>query len=858
MSTSEALYSKKPEYIVLEISFGCKLLLCGMYRPPKAGHMSAFFDLVGNLLPTYSDVLIVGDFNVDLSTYRVFFDKTQLKSLVNDLNLSILPLEPTFHLPTSESWLDLLICNDITKVREFGQVNVAGISYHDLIYIELCLKVKSNFIKGVKCVRDFKNINEIKLKQDIQSVTWDDVLLVDDISTKVSVFSNEINILFDKHVPEKNIKIKKNPCPWIDAQIKSIMKDRDKLYSRYVKTKDPIVWENYRRLRNQVKRILRDSRNRHFNSLLRPDKQCKDIWNVINSQGVGKKEKTNVDVVVQLNDLNRYFCGVNNRVDEELSDYYRTQRGVFCNIESPFVFTATCKEEVQKMMFDISSNAVGDDGIHIRFLKLIFNEISDVLCHIFNYSLEFSVYPSQWKKSLVLPLPKSKTPSECKDYRPINLLSVLGKVLDKIVYNQICKYVNLNNILDKYQSGYRSHFSTQTALIKITDDIRRTLDNKKVCLLMLLDFSRAFDSVNHKLLLSILESYNFEKSVLKWFTDYLSDRQQRVKTQAGNISEWRSNSVGVPQGSTLSALLFSLYINKIGSSLIFCNYMMYADDMQLYIDCNINSVDDAVRSMNADLTTLHQWCTSHGLQLNISKCKPILFGSSRMLPLVEANNLTPLLINNVQLNLETNIVNLGLRMCNDLSWRMQVDSVYRKVFQCLYKFKRLCFNPPTHIKKLMVTSLILPIFDYANVAYCDLNNELTNKLQKAQNACIRYIYSLAWDQHVTPYYKDLGLLKIKERIELNVLKLSVKVHKHKKPEYLYDSYCKMSNVHMKNTRYAGITLQLPIHRTVMYNRSFHVTSIRLINFMEKEVRQNKDESDAVLLRKYKMKLLDRY
>jgi hypothetical protein len=412
--------------------------------------------------------------------------------------------------------------------------------------------------------------------------------------------------------------------------------------------------------------------------------------------------------------------------------------------------------------------------------------------------------------------------------------------------------------LDKYQSGYRSHYSTQTALVKITDDIRHSIDNRKVCLLMLLDFSRAFDSVNHNLLLSILESYNFCIPVVNWFRNYLSGRHQRVKTQTGNLSEWLCNGVGVPQGSTLSALLFSLYINKIGSSIIFCNYMMYADDMQLYINCNINNVNDAVGYMNADLVKLYKWCNDHGLQLNISKCKPILFGSSRMLPFINLDNLTPLMINNVQLNLESTIVNLGLRMSNDLSWRVQVDNVYRKVFQCLYKFKRLCFNPPIHIRKLMVTSLVLPIIDYANVAYCDLNNELTDRLQKAQNACIRYIYKLPWDQHVTPYYKELGLLKIKERMEFNVLKLAVKVHKYKQPEYLFERYTRLSNVHVRNTRFANITLQLPIHRTVVYNKSFHVSSIRLFNFLERELRDGDNESDYALIRKFKVKLLERY
>lgn len=220
------------------------------------------------------------------------------------------------------------------------------------------------------------------------------------------------------------------------------------------------------------------------------------------------------------------------------------------------------------------------------------------------------------------------------------------------------------------------------------------------------------------------------------------------------------------------------------------------------------------------------------------------------------DDMDSLTINGTMLNYESSVLNLGLRINRNLTWIEQVNHVHNKVFQCLYQFKKLCFDPPTFIRKNLVLSLIMPYFDYAISAYCDLNNELTNKLQKAQNACIRYIFKLRLDDHVTPYYKELKWLKINERREFNVLTLAYKVIKYKTPEYLHENYVTMDNVHLRNTRFGANVLQFPIHRTVIYTKSFHVMSIRLLNGLETNIKESENEKS--FSRKLKIKLLERY
>lgn len=856
LATSQASYCKKPEYIILEISSGWKLLLCIVYSPPKVGHIDEFFQKVGDLIPLYDHLVILGDFNVNLHGNRVFPEKTQFMNLVDSLNLNIVPLLPTYHLPNSDTWLDLIIVKDLATVKDSGQSAISGLSYHDLIFVQLNLKLRASIKKDYINVRDFKNVDITKLKSECSLINWENLFAATNINIKVNIFCNKLLLLYDSYVPERRIFTNKNPCPWITENLRILMKQRNNLYKRYVRTKDPVTWENYRVLRNDVKRRIRDARNKHFEDTFNSDLSSKVLWKVVKAQGAGKESKKLLDPVVDLDSLNGFFCGIDNTIDNTLIQHYNSLREPNLEVDLCFYFNEVNADSVFKAISQITSNSIGSDGIHIKFLRLIFDEIKYVLCHLFNFSLANSIYPDQWKMSLILPLPKVPDPSDYKHYRPINILCVLGKIFDKLVFQQVRSFVCNNSILYKYQSGYRPNFSSQTALVSITDDVRRAMDSRELTVMILLDFSRAFDSVHHELLLSILRSYNFSNNVVSWFGSYLNNRQQRIKTSNGVFSEWKCNSVGVPQGSTLSAMLFSLYVNRICDSLVFSKSMLYADDLQLYVHCSVNGVVDAVNCLNADLNTLLHWCIDHGLKLNIAKCKPIILGTRRLLSTLNQEHIPKLIIDNSQLAFENSVKNLGLRIMKNLSWSDQVDYIHKRVFQCLYQFRRLSFNPQERVRRMLVSSLVLPLFDYACVAFCDLNKTNLNKLQRAQNACIRFIFKLRLDQHVTEFYKRLGILKIKERLEYNILSLAYKTLKRQEPIYLFKKYNIMKNIHLRLTRFGETTLQFPRHRTVIYTNSFHCQSIRLLNSLENNVKNV--NSEKLFLKKLKSNLLNRY
>lgn len=219
------------------------------------------------------------------------------------------------------------------------------------------------------------------------------------------------------------------------------------------------------------------------------------------------------------------------------------------------------------------------------------------------------------------------------------------------------------------------------------------------------------------------------------------------------------------------------------------------------------------------------------------------------------DNVLPVKVNEELLKYEISVVNLGLRISNDFKWSGQVDHIFKKVYQCIYQFKKMCFKPTMDVKKKLVSTLVFPFFDYVLSAMCDLNNNQINKLQRAQNACIRYIFNLKIDEHVTPFYKLLGWLKINEKLEYSVCSLMNKLLTRKEPEYLFEKYIMMHNVHDRQTRQREM-LQYPLHRTVFYTNSFCVKSIRFMNSLDLEIRQA--SSEAIFNKKLKEKLLLRY
>ena len=751
--------------------------------------------------------------------------------MLRQCNLTPVPLNHTFHTAYSDSTLDVIAsnCNDI--LLDYGQTEAPGFSEHDLIYAIFNVKVP-RFQKKKILYRDFKRLDLNKLFEYGNTLPWEEIYNVSNMNEKVQLFNDLMLNLFDKCIPLKSVCIKKYTAPWMTDELTRLLKERDKLRKVFSRTKDPNDFELFRISRNKAKQQCRNAKVKYFNDVFEKCDNGKDMWSVIYSLGLGKNESTN-DINVSPDDLNKHFSKVSSVQFAEKVETVKANYVKDCvtHFDDRLYFKYVTPENIINAVNSFTSNALGVDLISVRFVKICLLLILPVLEHIFNYSMQNSCFPDLWKLSNIRPVPKVKNPCTCKDYRPVSILCLLSKVLEKLVHVQVTDFINANSILPPLQSGFRKGHNTTTALLKVTDDIRRAIDKRLLTILMLLDMSKAFDCVHHTLLLTKLKSINFSKSVILWFKSYLTGRHMRVYAGEEYQSEWTEVETGVPQGSVLGPLLFAIYLFDLPDILKFCNYHMYADDIQLYLHFPLELYGDTLMQLRTDLLNLIEYLNSHNLILNVDKTQTIVIGSIAYVSQFYQGNYPPLEINGNVIPFQQVVKNLGIFMDSTLSWGEHCNYVINKVFGILAQLRRNFSYIPQHVRRTLVQSLIFPHFDYilplcTNITQCNLV-----KLQRAQNACVRFICNVSKFDHITPYYKHLNFLKLEDRQKMIVASMVYKIIHFKSPSYLYHSFQFMSST-SKRTRSSTMLLKYPSPRTEAFNLSFFIQACKLWNSLE--------------------------
>lgn len=313
-------------------------------------------------------------------------------------------------------------------------------------------------------------------------------------------------------------------------------------------------------------------------------------------------------------------------VDSQLLNFCKSSQKQ--DLNNKFSFHSVDESVVREALLQIKSAATGSDNININMLFLCLNRILPFITNIVNSCLLDSVFPECWKISRIMPIPKEKDATSFNDLRPISILPVLSKVVEKIMYNQIVLYVSENSLLPEIQSGFRAGYSCSTALLKVTDDIISAADEGKVTALVLLDFTKAFERIDHSLLLAILKFMGFTHEAVTLIRNYLSTRFKFVETTNGR-SNLEYVSHGVPQGSILGPLLFSIYTSNLSSCLEHSAVHLYADDTQLYLSFPPTEVVHAQILLNEDVNRLISFSNKHCLHINAAKTQILLFGKGK-------------------------------------------------------------------------------------------------------------------------------------------------------------------------------------------------------------------------------------
>ncbi|XP_026326195.1 uncharacterized protein LOC113234888 [Hyposmocoma kahamanoa] len=406
--------------------------------------------------------------------------------------------------------------------------------------------------------------------------------------------------------------------------------------------------------------------------------------------------------------------------------------------------------------------------------------------------------------------------------------------------SRVCRDAQRRHIHASVSNGdpAKGH-STVSALTKVSDDIREGMSSQHLTVLVLLDFSNSFNTVDFDILLAMLKSILVSDSVVEWFHHYLVGRRQCVQVD-NKHSTFCDVTAGVPQGGVLSPLLFSIFINSL-TPLLSCQYHLYADDLQIYSRSPVHGLDSLIAELNDDLATIHNWSRTHGLTVNPNKSQAIVIGDSKQIAKINYTSVPSLVFDSFPLPFSSVVKNLGVLFDSTLSWAPHIAEVSRKVFAASDSLRRWKNLIPVKTKIELAQSLLLPIIDYADVCVIDLNEDLLGKLQRLQNLCIRFLYGLRKFDHVFEYRRRLQWHSIKQRREEHVLSFLYNVlYDPRSPPYLKERFRFLGEDHNRELRSkADNLLKPPFTRSGYYMNSFTIMAAQLWNELPSEIRHSK-------------------
>ncbi len=454
-------------------------------------------------------------------------------------------------------------------------------------------------------------------------------------------------------------------------------------------------------------------------------------------------------------ELNNFFCEVGPNLASKIpNSNLVVEFNQMPNIDD-FTLHDSSIEDVEKLLLKIpDSKATGDDGIPVRLLKLASHTCSIIICHIINMSIKHNVVPIEWKCAVVTLLYKDGDRSVASNYRPISILPALSKILERVVYTQMYNHIDRNKILSNAQFGFRKGHSMSTCILSLLNKIYKNIEKKEVTGMVFLDLKKAFDMVDHNILLSKLRKYGVTDHSNNWFKSYSTGRFQCVRHR-GVKSNRKEVVCGVPQGSILGPLLFIIYINDLSEYLTECDVSLYADDTALF-SSSISQID-LMMKLKMELSTISEWLKLNKLTLNVNKTKYVIFGTRNQ---VQAQINYKLDVNGQELERVQHMKYLGVILDSQLTFDEHVNFIHSKAVKKLGIVRKSREFLDRKTSLTLYRSSVLPHLDYCDLIYENTSKTNLNKLQLVQNSACRIMLLADKRTSVSQMHKDLNLLPL--------------------------------------------------------------------------------------------------
>lgn len=779
-------------YCVLNFK-GDKINILVIYRPPDTNKDKFLRELEKDLgtCNERENLILVGDINID--TNKIY---DQYKNKYEDI-LSMQGMEECIFADTrvvirdgvlTRSKIDHIYAR--VKSKTISSVIELNISDHFAIAINMLVSLKDKYIDNwVSNTEHNTRYNEFKLRNALKSIKWEGDIKSNDTLELYKLicckFENVYNNPQNRQLNDTLMKVRVSKC-WITNELIKRIKERDKAFKKWKSTPTNADYrEEYNVLRNKLNKDIKKQKNKFYSKKIEMNKNnMKKLWNEINCM-IGRKKVNNIDEVI------KNFLGKKHNVSEILTGFANEfSLGVENKIHNCNI--TTCDNMIENNI-DLSiyipkikecnvlsiiesmkdSKSPGIDLIRAKDIKYCKKQIASLLVTLINSSIQSGIIPQRLKTSIIRPIYKGGVHTEFTNYRPIAILPAIEKIMEKYISSKLNKYLREHTIINEEQHGFQKGKSTISLLENFSNYINCKLNTNKIILIIFIDLTKAFDTIDHNILIKRLEMVGIRGNLLNWFKHYLQERKIRVRIGT-KFSESREIHTGIPQGSILGPILYTIYVNPLFKNLKHSKIYMYADDTALVIANN--NKEEAERLLQEDFNVLQRWIHDNKLIINDRKTKILCIKTPKRKdePVhIQCHNNT-CLHNGVRDNNMCNCPELvevlkfkylGMYVDNKFNWNVQVEDICKKLRACAAQFYKLKFILDYRQLKMVYCGLVQSIVRYGIQCYGSTTVTNKIKIERLHNKIVKMIKNKNYTQDMTDILTFNGLYKYTMVIE---------------------------------------------------------------------------------------------